>query len=184
MLPTRVVRGRKNPAHETIPERLRKVRKAAGMPAAVLSRAAGVGENVAASVESGKWVPLLDTIERLADALKLSPSYLAFGVDAAWVPREGDALRCAGLAARAREAREVSGLSLRKVGRRLDTAASTVQSIEGGTMPRLDTTEKLAKALSVSPSWLAYGIGPMEPVRRRKGATMSPPAEKGRGPHA
>jgi len=166
VLPTRVVRGRKNPAHLTLPERLRKMRKAAGMPATVLSRAAGIGENATASVETGKWIPLLDTIERLADALRVSPAYLAFGVDVPWDEREREELRCAGLAQRAKEAREAHGLSLREVGRRLESAASTVQSVERGTMPRLDTVEKLAKALDVTPSWLAYGIGSMEPTRR------------------
>lgn len=167
MVPTRsVTRGRKNPGYVALPERLRRARKAAGMPAAVLSRAAGISEGGASKVETGEWVPRLATVELLADALNISPAYLAFGIEVSWEARAGKELRCAGFAERARSTREARGLSMREVGRRLDSAASTVQSIERGTMPAVDTAEELAKALGVSPSWLAYGIGERAPARR------------------
>jgi hypothetical protein len=43
-------------------------------------------------------------------------------------------------------------------------------AVERGTLCTLDTLEALAKALGVSPAWLAFGLGPMEaPTRRRLG---------------
>jgi len=189
MLPTLVTRGRKNPGYVTLPERLRRTRKAAGMSASALSVHAGVGTRVVNLVETGLRVPRLSTVELVADALKVSPAYLAFGVEAVWEPRAGKELRCAGLAERAREAREARGLSLREVARRADRSEGAkrddlsegaIRSVERGRMPALNSLEKLARALGVSPSWLAYGIGPMERVTRR-GDTMRPSAEEGSG---
>jgi len=171
MLPTRfVTRGRRNPGYLALPERLRKARKAAGLSASALSLQAGVSRRAAGQVETGQWVPRLATVELLADALKVSPAYLAFGVEVSWEARAGKELRCAGFAERVRSTRETRGLSMREVGRRIESAASTVQSIERGTMPAVDTVEKLAKALDVTPSWLAYGIGERGglPVRSRQ----------------
>lgn len=169
MLPTRVVRGRKNPGYLTLPERLRRTRKAAGLPGSVLSLAAGLNQSITSKLETGQWVPLLQTVELLADALRVSPAYLAFGGDVSWEAREGDALRCAGLAQRAKEAREARGLSLREAGRLADLSEGAIRSMERGTVPTLDTLEAVANALRVSPSWLAYGIGEMELIPKRGG---------------
>jgi len=167
MLPTRVVRGRKNPGYVTLPARLCRTRKAAGMSAAALSVQAGVSKRVASQIEAGLRVPRLPTIELLADALRVSPAHLAFGVDVPWEVREGGALRCAGLAWRAKQAREARGLSLREVGKRADLSEGAIRSVERGRMPTLDTLELVAKGLGVSPAWLAYGEGERERGRGR-----------------
>lgn len=150
------------------PTRLRRARKDAGLSCAELSRRAGIGLYTVAAVEAGHRIPRLPAVERIGDALRVSPAALAFGVDVPWEARQGDGLRSAGLAERAKSTREAAGLSMWDVGRALASSASTVQAIERGGMPALDTLEALAKALQVSPAWLAFGEGPMETVRARK----------------
>ena len=174
MLPGRVVRGRQNPLHWKQPARLRKARKASKLSASALALAAGVNNSSVAHLEAGVGVPRLSTVERIANALKLSPAYLAFGTEGPWEPMEGVALRCNGLAARAREARTARGLSLREADRRAGRADGTLREFEAGTMPGLDTLEAVAKALSVTPAWLAFGIGPMEAPARRSRLAAAP----------
>jgi transcriptional regulator with XRE-family HTH domain len=161
-----VVRGRKNPLHKKLPERLRRVRRDAELSASALSLAAGISKGGAAKLEAGTWVPRLPTVERLALALRLSPAWLAFGMEAAWDLT--DYVGCSGLAVRVRDARTLRGFSIREVERRAKTAEGSIRAVEAGTMPSLDTLEQIAKALGVSPAWLAFGQGAMElPARRR-----------------
>lgn len=172
-----MTRGVKNPSHLGFPARLRRARKAAGLSCAELSRRAGIGTYVVASIEAGHRIPRLPAVEKLGDALRLPPAFLAYGLEAPWAPRECDELRSAGLAERARAARDALGLSLRDVAQRMTgrevTAASTVHAIERGTTPTLDTLEALAVALGVSPSWLAYGTGEMAATKRRRRSVES-----------
>lgn len=178
MLPGRVVRGRPNPLHHKFPERLKRARRAAGLTSMALSMAAGMGRGREALLESADRVPRLNTVERLAAALKVSPAFLAYGSAAPFDASEDGEQLSAGIAKRARAARELRGLSLREAGRRMKSYASAVQAIERGTMPSIDTAEALAGALRVSPAWLAYGIGPMELSRRgaRADAAIESPA--------
>jgi hypothetical protein len=102
------------------------------------------------------------------DVLHVSPAWLAFGMELSWEPRQGSKLRCEGLAARAHEARTARGLTPQALGQRSGSSGNEIRAIESGTMPTLDTVEQLAKALGVSPAWLAYGQGLMAaPTRRR-----------------
>lgn len=167
MVPKAVARGIPNPKHLNLPSNLRRARKAARLSCSELSRRAGIGTYTVAAIEAGHRIPRIPAVERLGDALHVSAAYLAYGLDVPWVPREGDAMRCAGLAQRAKSVREAAGMSLRDVGGRLATSASTVQAIERGGMPMIDTCESLAVALGVSPSWLAFGEGPMTLLPRR-----------------
>lgn len=173
MLATGVVRGRANPLHIKFPDRLRRARKAAGLTGAALSRAAGIGEDAVARVEDKRWAPRLDTVERLAHALRVSPAWLAYGLEGEW-EAAGD-LRCLQVGERVRAAREAAELSLNEVGRRAGSSAAAVLSVERGVTPALDTAEQLARALRVSPAWLAYGLGPREPARRRAAAPAPSP---------
>ena len=148
------------------PERLRRARKKSGLSASSLSIESGISKGGVAKLEAGTWVPRLPTVECLAIALRISPSCLAFGLELDWRPGKDFGHR--GLAQRAREARALRGFSIREVERRAGTAEGSIRAIEGKTMPSLDTLEQVAKALGVSPAWLAYGEGPMEaPTRRR-----------------
>lgn len=176
MIPLAVARGIPNPLHWKLPARLRRARKAAGLSCSELSRRAGIGVYTVAAIEAGHRTPRLPAVERLGDALHVSAAYLAYGLDVPWVPHDGDKMRCAGLAERAKAVREAAGMSLRDVGNRLGSSASTVQAIERGGMPMIDTLESLAAALGVSQAWLAFGEGPRELPKRRGSRPAAAPA--------
>lgn len=143
-----------------------KVQCPAGLTALVLSQAARVGKSLVSILEGGGGrVPRLDTVELLSVALSLSSSFLAFGLDGQFESERE--LRSKGFAARLAEARRERGLSMRAVDKRAGISPGSTRSQEAGTMPSLDTLELIAKALSVSPAWLAFGEGPRELVRRR-----------------
>lgn len=162
-----MTRGRPNPRHWTLPQRLRRERVARGLGCTGLSVAAGVGHASVSLIERGDRLPRLDTLERIANALCVSPAWLAFGLgEQVWSPG-GAGLRCEGLAERARVARLALGLSVRATDRRAGSGEGVLKRIEQGGMPTPDTVEALAKALGVSPAWLAFGEGPRELVRRR-----------------
>lgn len=176
VLPTTVVtRGRKNPAYLKLPTRLKRERKRCQLSTAQLSRTIKAGLNTVTQIEAGERIPRLPMLERLSDALRVSPGALAYGLPGVWEPAEG--LRCKGLAARIRQLRDESGLSLSELGRRTGTSAAAVSLLEKGSQPTLDTLEQLATALGVSPAWLAFSEGDRAPVDLpRRGAR--PAAEK------
>jgi len=111
-------------------------------------------------------VPRCDTVELIAYALGLSPTFLAYGIEADG-PRLADGLRCEGVAVRLQETRAARGLSVLALAKQAGLSHTAVGNIERGTMPGLDTAEALANALGVSPGWLAYGLGPVELPKRR-----------------
>ena len=169
LLTTVLTRGRKNPTHWKLPERLRRERKRRQLSAAALSKAAGVGTNTVSQIEAGRRLPRLPMLERIADALKISAGYLAYGQQDEW---EAVAeLRCQGLPGRLIEARAALGLSLREVDRRAGTKAGAIRALEAGGQPTPDTLESLASALAVGPAWLAFGLGPCG-LTRRQGAPL------------
>ena len=160
-----MVRGRKNPLHLKFPERLRRARKEAALSASALSLTAGISKGGTAKLEAGSWVPRLSTVERLAVALRVSPAWLAFGIEADWPTPSY--VGCSELAVRVGEARALRGFSIRELERRASSAEGSIRAVESGTMPSLETLERIAKALDVSPAWLAFGQGPQElPARR------------------
>lgn len=74
-------------------------------------------------------------------------------------------LRSESIGERVREAREAEGLSRRKLSELAGLSSPVAQHIETGTnVPGIDTVEKLARVLRVSPSWLAYGGSPVRRV--------------------
>lgn len=172
VIPSNVVRGRKNPLHFGFAERLKRARRVADVSYAALGRQAGFGSRTtAALLENGERVPRVDTVEKLASALDISPAWLAFGLD--FPVKNGPVSTRTSLAARLREARTAHRLSLREVGRRAGSSGSQVQQTEQGrTIPTLSTVEQLARALGISPAWLAFGLGPMtlpNPHRTKSG---------------
>lgn len=127
-------------------------------------------------LEQGQRIPRLDTVERVAYALGLSPTFLAYGLESDG-PQLADGLRCEGVSVRLRETRAARMLSALALAKQAGLSHTAVRNIERGTMPGLDTAEALANALGVSPGWLAYGLGPVElPKRRttRPAASMAP----------
>lgn len=163
MVPTTiVVRGRKRPAREALPGRLRKARRAAGLSALALSTKAGLGRGSVAMIEDGHRLPRVGTVAQLARALGTSAGWLAFGDrrELAGAPDPG------GLSARVVEARAAIGLTLHELGQRAGTYYGQARALERGTEPTLEMVERFAAALGVTESWLAFGLGSKEPPKR------------------
>lgn len=167
VLPRSVVRGRKNPLHWGMGSRLKKARRLAGLKRQPLTRLASLPDGSAiVGMERGERIPRLDTVERIAYALGLSPAFLAYGIEgeAGPLPR---GLRCEAVAHRLTAERAARGLSVLAVAKLAGLSHTAVGNVERGTMPTLATAEALAKALDLSPGWLAFGIGSRELPRRR-----------------
>lgn len=81
MLLTHVVRGRQNPLHVGFAHRLARCRKAAKLSRSALSDAVAMARNTASQLERKERIPRLDTVEKLAKALTVSPCMLAYGVE-------------------------------------------------------------------------------------------------------
>jgi ribosome-binding protein aMBF1 (putative translation factor) len=102
----------------------------------------------------------------------VSAGWLAFGIEEAGETADG--LQCEGLAARAQEARTALGLAVKELARQSMTSPAEIRAVESGTMPLLDTLEKIAVGLGVSPAWLAFGIGPMHLPKRGSKPLVAP----------
>lgn len=71
-------------------------------------------------------------------------------------------MACAGLGARLFQTRREAGLGLIRLGKLAGVSHSTIGDIEKGRqLPAVDTVERLARALKVRASWLAFGDGTM-----------------------
>lgn len=172
-----MVRGRRNPLHIGFSMRLTRARKAAGLNPSALSLAVGMAHNTAAHLEAGGRTPRVDTVEKLANTLCVSPCLLAFGQQQ---PYEAitDSLS-AGLPARLSQVRQERAYSRRELGRRSDTSDNFVQMTETGTtVPNIAKLEQLAKALEVSPCWLAFGLGDKELPQRRSARPVEQSADQ------
>ena len=124
-------------------------------------------------------MPTLDTLEALAARLGVSPGWLAYGHEGNEPFREryprpfsepadpnpDDELRIfraafEGFPSRLEQARERSGLSMRTLSTAAGISVQAWSNSEAGkVVPRVDTCERMAVALGVAPSWLAYGEG-------------------------
>lgn len=72
-------------------------------------------------------------------------------------------MACSGLGARLFRVRKEAGLGLIKLGKMAGVSHSSIGDIEKGRqLPAVDTVERLARTLQVSPAWLAYGMGSRE----------------------
>lgn len=170
-----LTRGRPNPLCWKFADRLRARRKASAFTTSGLALAAGLSKSTGSLLEDGPGSPRVNTVEQLARVLRVSPGWLAFGLGEQESPAEPDAPRCAGLRDRLRDVAEQRDLSLREVARRADAGEGVAVAVARGTMPSIATLEDLARALGVSPAWLAFGEGPRE-FPRRGGAAR--PAEQ------
>ena len=168
-----MVRGRKNPLFMGLASRLKTARKTAALNRQAVTQRAKLSDvSAVLGMEQGQRIPRLDTVERVAYGLGLSPAFLAYGIESdGSQPTEG--LRCEGVASRLRQTRAARGLTMRALARAAGLTDTAVRSTEAGTsMPSIATVEAFAIALGVSPGWLAYGLGPMElPGRRRVAAS-------------
>ena len=175
--PPFVVRGRKNPGYLTLPARLKKARKAAQQSRLATMQQAGFAHSTLAGWEEGERIPRIDAVEKVAYALSLSPVFLAFGIQGEAGPL-AKGLRSSGVAQRLADARAARGLSVLAVAKLAGLSHTAVGNVERGTMPTLATAEALAKALDLSPGWLAFGVGPRElPQRGRSARTAQTTAQ-------
>jgi transcriptional regulator with XRE-family HTH domain len=161
-----------------LPARLKKARLTAGYDRKTLTLKASLADgSVVLGLEQRRRVPRLDTVERLADALGLSPAFLAFGIDdaAGGIPT---ALRSEGVSTRLHTTRIAKDMTMRALSEKAGLSHPTARSTESGaSMPTIATVEALANALGVSPGWLAYGLGPVELPNRRAFRSTSAQAE-------
>ena len=174
-----VVQGHKEPLYAALPLRMRRLRKAASLTPNALGVLVGWTSAPIVKIEEAARIPAVDTVERLAAALGVSPGWLAYGDEGTEtfqqrrprspvpmdppVPEPGQR-ESAGLyremGARCKRAREHRGLSLRALARQAGISAQSLLLTEAGeTVPLVSTCEALAGALFVSPVWLAYGYG-------------------------
>lgn len=174
----RVTSGVKQPLWFGLSNRLTQAREQADLHRTELSKLASVTVTASRQIEANEIRPNVETVERIACALGVSPTWLAFGYDGfeAWrerVPRKGEPERAApnpqpaqrhcaetyrGIPERLRLARERSGLSLRAIARATELSAQTIALIEAGrSVPLISNIEAIAKALAVAPGWLAFG---------------------------
>src|SRR5579872_962041 len=84
-----VIRGRRNPMHFGLSNRLKKARKEAGLSDCRLAELAGISHPVIRHIEDEGTLPRVDFIERIAAALTLSPCYIAFGIEEPLVAGQG-----------------------------------------------------------------------------------------------
>ena len=161
-----MVRGSPNPLHFGLPARLRKVRKQSGLRRSVLGQKVGRDPKVTAKVEAGQRIPTVNTVARLASALGVSAGWLGYGLGEQTT--DAPVATTAGMGARLASVRIERGLTKVALARLLDLSATAIANIEKGAQTGVDVLESLAKALGVSPAWLAFGEGPREiPTKRR-----------------
>lgn len=156
---------------------MRRARKAAGMSFERLASVAGLSSGITAfHVErTSGHVPRIDTVEKIATALALSPGFLAFGMAGDCAP--ASTLRADEVGARLRSVRMDRGLTMRALARLAGLTDTAVRTTENGdTVPTLATVEAFADALNLSPAWLAFGVGPQVLPTQRKARTAQPDA--------
>ncbi len=186
MLTEAVTRGRRKPLHQTLQERLKRAREGARLESKPLSLRAGLADTTVWAIETEGRIPGIDTAERIARALQVSPCFLAYGVDGAPLPplADGEALRSEGCGARLRTLREEQGITRLALGTASKTSDTTVRNTEEGRgFPSVATAEALAVALGCSPCWLAYGEG-ADPLADPDGAAAELHAVRFRPPRS
>jgi len=160
-----VVRGSPNPGYFGLPSRLKKTRQGAGLTRLALAERVGGSHATVGYLESGQRWSSLGTVARIAAALGCSAVWLAYGLGA---PDETAAVDIGGLGSRLSSIRTERGLTKAALVDATGLSSAAILGIERGAEARVDTVERIAKALGVSPGWLAYGVGPMEPPSRRR----------------
>ena len=167
-----MVRGSPNPRHFGLPARLRKARKQSGLSRAALGPKVGRDSHVAADIEAGERMPTVATVALLASGLNVSAGWLGFGLGAQQL--DAPAATTSDMKLRVQAMRMARGLTKAELARLVDLSPTALANIEKGAQTGVNVLEALAKALGVSPAWLAYGEGPQVlPSRRRVRTTAA-----------
>ncbi|MBL9009387.1 MAG: helix-turn-helix transcriptional regulator [Myxococcales bacterium] len=167
-----VTRGSPNPRFLRLPQRLTKARKAADVTRRALEQKAGGTNGAILYIEEGRRVPTVETVARLAHALGVRAAWLAYGVEE--LDAAGFRSTTVGMAARLLAVRAAQQLSRAELGRRTGLSPRAIAKIEAGGQSGVDVIEMLAKALRISPAWLAFNEGPQVLPASRRGR---PPAQ-------
>ena len=139
-----------------------------------LAQKAGVSNATVSHIETDQRLPTVGTIASLASALGISAAWLAYGLGPQ--SSEGTAASCEGMAERLRAVRAERGHTRTDLARLIERTPGTISGIEAGGQAGVETIDRLAKELRVSPAWLAYGIGDREPPSRRQSRSAARPA--------
>ena len=90
---------------------------------------------------------------------------------------DGSVATTEGMGIRLASVRLERGLTKVELARRIDLSATAIANIEKGAQTGVDVLESLAKALGVSPAWLAFGEGPREIPKKRRVRTVRDQSE-------
>lgn len=171
--------GTKDPLWYLLAVRLGHMRTRCGLPATRLGELSHLSLTLVGSIEDGRQTPKIHTIEQIACALGISPSWLAFGHEGFepfrqrrprdLVPPEPPepcaearqpTQRYKDVGYRCRRIRQVRGQTLREAAASARITHAALHLIEkGSTIPLVSTCEQLAVAFGVAPAWLTYGEG-------------------------
>lgn len=171
--------GTKDPLWLWAGARLSHLRTSLNLTASRIGELSGLSVPTVCAIEDGQNCPQINTIERLACALAVSPSWIAYGYEGFEPfqqrrPRDPVPLdppvphaearpateRYKAVGDRCRRIRQLRGLSLRVAAKAAGISHESLNLIEkGSTIPLVSTCERLAVAFDVAPSWLTYGEG-------------------------
>lgn len=123
----------------TTANRIKKLRKKAGLNQSQLAQQTGISEQSISKYERGKRNPKIENLEALANFFKVPFSYL----------------RGKAAVNRLKELRQQAGLSLAEVGKGVGLATNTLSQYETEKRePKLETWQKLADYFNVSVPYL------------------------------
>lgn len=138
-------------------ERLRLAREARGMSLAELGKQCGLSTTYLSEIERGEAKPAVQTLRKLAEALQVSLPTLLEGAEN-------------GLGDRIKSAREMMSLSRNDLAKKSGLSLSMITQLENGqTRPSLETVERIAGVLGITPCHLILG----EPGLNQVLASMS-----------
>ncbi len=165
-----MVRGRKNPLFFGLPSRLKQARRQSSLKRLPLAERAGLATATGRDIESGQRIPTVGTVSRLAAALGVNAGWLGYGLGEQ--PADNSPATTEGMGARVQALRIERRLTKVALARQVGVDHSTIANIEKGSQTGVDVLESLAKALGVSPAWLAFGEGPREIPKKRRVRTV------------
>jgi len=142
----RLIRGQGSEAGLLLGERVRLIRCEKGLSIQELASRAGISASYLGEIERGVVYPSLNTLKNLAGGLGV-PVYVLMGQDSS-------------LGHRLKTLREEYGLTQAQLARLAGVTAGLIGQIEQGKVqPSLNTLEKIAHALGVSPCYFIIEPG-------------------------
>ncbi len=126
----------------SVGDKIRQLREERGLTLVEFGKKARISFTHISEIERGNTCPSIRTLEKLAGALGIPVTYLLMGDN------------CTTLGERLKRLRETHGITQSDLASRIGISHSLIAQIEGGkTQPSLNTLEKLARVLGVSPAY-------------------------------